>query len=127
MKVRLAHVPNPDIRGGEICDNGYWSKMRREGAMVVNVNSLREAAQTCGQYIGLNDLGSGNWAGGQIMDDDGNEIARVSFNGRIWAPDGSEIINDPEWIEEPPDESDKLCDCGDPDCSRITGHAVEEP
>jgi len=35
-------------------------------------------------FIGELDIGASNWGGGEIYDSKGNEIAYVSYNGRIW-------------------------------------------
>lgn len=87
MHVRLSHVPNPDIREG-----GYWSQMCREGETTIRVKSLVEATAVCGRYITKNDLGGGNWTGGQVFDDTCKQIARVSYNGRVWDNEGTEIV-----------------------------------
>lgn len=54
----------------------------------VPVESLMHASKTCREYIDSNNLGGGNWTGGQVKDSAGNVVARVSYNGRIWSPDG---------------------------------------
>jgi len=89
-RVRLAHTPNPDIRD----NGGYWSAMRRQKSPLFRlVASLAEASRTCREYIEQNDLGGGNWTGGQVCL--GNvEIGRVSYNGRVWDVNGREILLD---------------------------------
>jgi hypothetical protein len=42
----------------------------------------------CVKFISDNNLGSGNWNGGQILDENEKIIAFVSCNGRVW--EGSE-------------------------------------
>jgi len=79
MKVLLKYAKNPDIIGN------YWSTMRRPKAKEVEVTSFEEASAICKAYIERYDLGSGNWVGGKITDDDGKEIARVSFNRKVWS------------------------------------------
>lgn len=49
------------------------------------VKSLEEASEVCRRYITHFNLGSGNWTGGNVNDDSGRFIARISYNGRIWA------------------------------------------
>lgn len=52
------------------------------------VGSLREAAACCRRYIDENDLGGGNWSGGEVIRIATNEVvARVSYNGRVWLPE----------------------------------------
>lgn len=84
MKVKLAHGVNPDIQ------SGYWTAMKRPGSTEVDVASLGEASQKCMDYIEQYDLGGGNWAGGQVYEN-GKQIARISYNGRVWDMTGNEI------------------------------------
>ena len=35
------------------------------------------------KYIEDYDIGSGNWIGGQVYDDDGNLIGQIHYNGRF--------------------------------------------
>lgn len=56
---------------------------------VAVVLSLEEASKTCLDYIEEYELGAGNWAGGEVTQG-GQLLARISFNGRIWLPDGTE-------------------------------------
>ena len=37
----------------------------------------------CCAYIEQYDLGGGNWSGGQMFEA-GRQVARVSYNGRVW-------------------------------------------
>lgn len=87
MKVSLSHAGNPDIdyRGG------YWEQPKdRNTPKHVHVNSFAEASRACTKYIERNGLGGGNWTGGQIYDDAGEQIAFVSYNGRVW--EGTEYV-----------------------------------
>lgn len=75
--VTLSCAGNPDMR-----------QAHNLGVPILQVvvNSLDDARDECRKYIGENDLGGGNWTGGQITDEQGNPIAEVSYNGRIWKP-----------------------------------------
>lgn len=81
--VILCHAPNPDIAGG------YWSEHRPANKQV-SVKSFAEAATLCREYIHDNELGAGNWAGGQVFKGT-QQVARISYNGRVWGMDGNEI------------------------------------
>lgn len=35
-------------------------------------------------YIEKYNLGAGNWTGGQVYDEDGNLVGKISYNGRFW-------------------------------------------
>jgi hypothetical protein len=85
MKVKLSHAPNPDLRGG------YWQGCTKPKRQTVEVKDFAEASRVCRQYIEENDLGGGNWTGGQVCEG-AKQIARISYNGRIWDMEGKEII-----------------------------------
>jgi hypothetical protein len=63
----------------------------------VSVATYAEASKAVRDYIDANDLGAGcgsglaAFTGGKIVSELGGEIARVSYNGRVWDLDGSEI------------------------------------
>lgn len=48
--------------------------------------SLEDASRKVREEIERNDIGSRAWTGGDVVDDDGNYVAWVSYNGRIWDP-----------------------------------------
>jgi|SRR4026209_2819326 len=78
-KVRLASVGNPDF--GQDPRRSMYGAERNK---TVGCDSLEAAAELCQQFITTNDLGGGNWAGGEITDASGKVVAHVSYNGRIW-------------------------------------------
>ena len=95
MKLKLAHRRNPDIAGG------YWQRPKESGkAKFVDVKTFAEASQVCLRYIQTNELGGGNWSGGDILNDNSEQIAYVSYNGRVWhgslAHRGAEILTTEE-------------------------------
>lgn len=79
MKVVLASVGNPDFRQDP--DKPLFGC---EPNKTVEVKDMKEARDKCMAFIQENDLGGGNWAGGEIMDEKGKVIAIVSYNGRVW-------------------------------------------
>lgn len=88
LTVRLSHCPNPDIGGG------YWeTPIDPRKPQHVLVNSLPNAQQTVRDYIERNNLGSGNWNGGDLRLD-GKTIGRISYNGRAWRLDNSPMPPD---------------------------------
>lgn len=84
MKVALEAKPNPDFQPNT--HNGRISIKR----YIREVSSLREASEVCQRFIKKNDLGGGNWTGGQVYDQ-GKQIAEISYNGRAWDTEGKEI------------------------------------
>jgi hypothetical protein len=79
-EVRLAHVPNPDIRGG--WNPGYWGDVPELEEEWVEVDSLTDASETVQDWIGEWDLGGGNWIGGDVRQD-GVLVAKVKYSGAI--------------------------------------------
>lgn len=77
MQVRLESRGNPDF--GQNPDEPVWGAVDQ----TVEVSSLKEASAVCLKYCDDNDLGGGNWTGGQITED-GKAIGYVSYNGRVW-------------------------------------------
>lgn len=91
MKVTLASVGNPDFRQ-DPTKPMYGCEPNKE----VEVATFKEASIVCSNFIHENDLGSGNWAGGDIKDDSGKVIAVVSYNGKVWK--GSSLTGSNEQI-----------------------------
>lgn len=80
FKVKLASVGNPDHRQDP--SRSLPGVPRR----TVSVSSMEAASKVCRDYIGEHELGCGNWAGGEIVEN-GKTIAKVSYNGRVWYPE----------------------------------------
>lgn len=85
--VRLEAVPNID-----------FDPLSHEGSVSAGpefevVSDSREASKVAKQFIRAYDLGFGNWVGGQVYDDQGEMIARVSYNGRVWGPEKNSTQN----------------------------------
>ncbi len=78
MKVKLHSVGNPDF--GQNPNQPLYGCRNK----TVKVQSLSEARQKCLDYINENDLGGGNWSGGEVINDQGEVIAYISYNGRVW-------------------------------------------
>jgi len=81
LVVRLAVVPNPD--------HGQYGSMgvptRR-----VPVTSLEHASHVVRAFVRWmteEGLGGGNWGGGEVHEGK-RLVARVSYNGRVWPPEG---------------------------------------
>lgn len=64
---------------------------------VVEVNSLEEASQLCSNYIDEHVLGAGSFSGGALLNAEGVEQARVSYNGKVWPPGRWERGREPLW------------------------------
>jgi hypothetical protein len=78
MKIRLEAKPNPDYEGtGD--RRGYVNVKTK----FIRCRNFKEASAICAQFCDDNNLGGGNWTGGQIFEN-GKQVAHVSYNGRIW-------------------------------------------
>jgi hypothetical protein len=76
MKVSLESVNNPD----------FYMDNRKISKSFEDVQSLLEAVSACENFIDTNNLGGGNWSGGDVFDDENKLIAHISYNGRVWEP-----------------------------------------
>lgn len=56
-----------------------------KNAIMVRAKSLREASDLCRAYIGMHGHGYSTWYGGEVFLA-GKLVARISYNGRAWAP-----------------------------------------
>ena len=63
-----------------------------DSPVIIKVANLKEASRAVRDYIERRGMGSSEWAGGEVLHA-GSVIARVSYNGRVWAPDGKEITD----------------------------------
>jgi len=78
MKVKLEAKPNLDYSDPET-----WQRIVKVPARFVEVASIKEASDLCKRFIIANELGGGNWTGGDVLDDD-VLVAYISYNGRAW-------------------------------------------
>ena len=86
MTVKLSSCGNPDFRQNP---DGPLFGCPEEA--YVTVATFKGASEVCLIYINGWELGGGNWSGGQVYK--GNkQIARVSYNGRIWDMDDKELV-----------------------------------
>lgn len=81
LELLLANRGNPDFRQGpgplEDTVSDVW----------VPVDDFAGASAASRAYLDENMLGSGNWVGGSVRDALTRvEVARVSYNGRVWPP-----------------------------------------
>lgn len=51
---------------------------------VYYANTKEELQQEVRRFIDENNLGAGNYSGGQVRDSNGKEIGYISYNGRYW-------------------------------------------
>lgn len=82
--VILSANPNPDF------DSGHASEVYIPKKQV-KINSWSDASKVCRLFIEKNELGGGNWTGGAVLNRDFEQIGRVSYNGRVWDKNESEI------------------------------------
>ena len=74
MQVDLSNCGNPD-----------HGQLKPPAPIIglVSVNSLEDASKVCRAYIIDNELGAGNWDGGDVVNEAGEKIARICYNGKI--------------------------------------------
>jgi hypothetical protein len=54
------------------------------GTFFFEIESLKHGVKLCLDFISEFSLGSSNWMGGLVVDDNFNFVAHISYNGRIW-------------------------------------------
>ena len=98
MKLLLYHAKNPDLMYGQGNGTGYWVEPIDPRKMVIEVADLSHARQALRDWVERNELGCGNMAAdcGDVIVD-GRIVARISFNGRVWAPYRNDEWQD--WVE----------------------------
>jgi hypothetical protein len=86
LTVILKSVGNPDL--GQDPQEEVSPYVEHEA------ETFRDVSVACQEYIWRHDLGVGNWADGAggVYNEDGDKVARVSYNGRVWGLDGSLIL-----------------------------------
>lgn len=77
LTVLLECAPDLDPETG----NGGHS-CRRE----MPAESLKHAASLCREFIDEWQIGASQWLGGDVKDETGKAVARISYNGRCWEP-----------------------------------------
>lgn len=76
--VTLSSVGNPDYRQDPTTSLYGVPKFEK------TVHSLQEASKACRDYIDTHELGGGNWSGGHVYNSKHEQVAYISYNGRIW-------------------------------------------
>jgi hypothetical protein len=87
-----------DNRGNPDRDQDASRRLPGTLRKVVAVDDFPAASKACRDYIEENDLGGGNWTGGDIREN-GKVVAKVSYNGTVWPPGGFAIGMKPLWPE----------------------------
>ena len=88
MKLMLSSTGNPDH-----LQNPNEKLFGCEADHMIAVHSFADASKKCRDFIQRNELGSGNWSGGKIFDNDGICIGKVSYNGRVWNSEQQTIFS----------------------------------
>lgn len=55
-----------------------------EGLVYFEIESLTKASELTQKFISQYNLGASSWIGGNVVDENFNFIANISYNGRIW-------------------------------------------
>ena len=78
MTVLLQKQKLYKSKNGMICEGDYKQITRP-------CDSLEEASKMIREFIEKADIGSSVFTGGDVYDD-GQKVARISYNGKIWLP-----------------------------------------
>jgi len=82
--IGLGSEPNIDFLFQGTESSRLLESLKKHDLIYFGVNSIQEAKELQRKYIIEFDLGGGNYVGGNIIDTNGNPIAYISYNGRIW-------------------------------------------
>jgi hypothetical protein len=85
MEVILASCGNPDHY-----QDPFLPMWGCQDNCKLSVESLEEASRFCLEFIRKNDLGGGNWAGGQVLKGK-KVIAVIEYNGAITMADDKDF------------------------------------
>lgn len=64
------------------------------GSCYFEVSSIKEAIALCESFIKQFNLGSSNWMGGRVVNNEMNFIAHVSYNSRVWDNENWELAKE---------------------------------
>lgn len=68
-------------------DYGQSPFMEVAPSQLVDSDTIQGCQEAVCEYIDDNDLGSGNWCGGQVYEEGVGYIGRVAYNGRFFSND----------------------------------------
>ena len=113
--VTLSSEGNPDF--GQNPNQPLWGCEPNQSKQV---DTIEEASKACQQFIHNNDLGAGNWSGGQLMDNQlGKQIGQISYNGRVWDMN-------PDWQKRKELPKEHICKCNNCDARIIDENPKNE-
>ncbi|TAL63672.1 MAG: hypothetical protein EPN79_16085 [Burkholderiaceae bacterium] len=90
--VLLAARGNPDH--GQLPEQPPFGT---PGDTLREVPSIAAAQQAVKDFIEANDLGGGNWVGGDLWSD-GKHAGRISYNGRLWPNEQGPLVRYGEFV-----------------------------
>ena len=64
-------------------DHGQYAPLSEPEYFIIT--NYEQASAAAAAYIEMWDLGGGNWNDGSIYNKDGEKVARVSYNSRVWS------------------------------------------
>lgn len=74
-----------EIRFNQMSKSEQMEELNKpEGSLFYEIKTIKEASELCSVFINKFNLGSSNWAGGKIVNQNFDFIATVSYNGRVW-------------------------------------------
>ena len=75
--VKLSTCGNPDF------NQNPYEPLYGVPSYMFKCQTIEECVQEVRRYIELFNIGSGNWTGGQVYDENDNLIGRICYNGRF--------------------------------------------
>ncbi|NJX15282.1 hypothetical protein [Tamlana crocina] len=85
------------FRFPQISTNAKIEELGKRNELIYHqVDDLKAASMLCKEFIKEHRLGSSNWMGGRVVDENYNFVAQVSYNGRVWDNEDWEISKEIE-------------------------------
>ena len=75
--VKLSPCGNPDF------NQNPYEPMFGAPSLTLQCQTIEECRKAVREYIEYYDIGSGNWTGGQVYDDNDNLIGQIYYNGKF--------------------------------------------
>lgn len=93
-KVFLANRGNIDYR-----QDPNSPIFQTQSDFYIEIEHPIDARTVVRQYIGNNDLGAGSFIGGQVIDEVGEMVGYVSYNGRYWDNESDNFESEKRFFE----------------------------
>ena len=79
----MSYIVNLITCGNIDCGQNPYEPMYGVPSYMFKCQTIEDGIQEVRRYSELFDIGSGNWTGGQVYNDNDNLIGQIHYNGRF--------------------------------------------